>query len=136
MEFRQATQHDIEYMANHSINTSVDRKVCGITEQVFTIEHDGTPLAVGGFRFIVPTTAWCWIDLGDEAGKHLVTLYRTIRDWIDKFAENNGVKRLQAFVRTDSIKAQRFIEHLGFERESTMVGFFGDSNADMYVRMI
>lgn len=135
MDFREATQADLDYMAEHSINHKVDRKLPNCVDYVFTLEHEGNPLVVGGFRMIVPTTAWCWIDLSKEAKNHLTTVYRVIKEWIDEFAKNNNINRLQAFIRTDYVEAERLVKHLGFERESIMKGFFGDKDAYMYVRL-
>jgi len=135
INFRQATQSDIEYMAENSINKAVDRKQLDVIDYVYTLE-DKIPLLVGGFRMITPTTAWCWIDVSKDGRKRIVKSYRVIKEWIDKFAKNHEIKRLQAFIRTDYPEAIRLIEHLGFEKESTMKDFFGDSSAYMYVRLI
>ncbi len=134
MKFRETIKEDLDYMADNSINHSVDRKQMDCVDYVYTLEHNEIPLAVGGFRMIVPTTAWCWIDLSHESGKHIHTVYRQIRDWIDKFTESHDVKRLQAFIRVDYEEAIRMVEHLGFKKESTMYGFFGDKDGYMYTR--
>ncbi len=134
MNFRETIPADFEFMSHHSINKGVDRKILDCIDYVFTLE-DNVPLAIGGFRMINTTTAWCWIDLSDEAGKHLVKVYRVIKEWIDEFAESHKIKRLQAFVRTDFEEAERLVKHLGFEKESIMENFFGSKDAYMYVRL-
>ena len=136
MRFRKAIKGDFEYMASHSINQAVDRKEMLCVDFLFTLEHEEKPLALGGFRMISTNTAWCWIDLSDEAGKHIIIVYRAIKEWIDSFVKEHEIGRLQAFVRTDSEEAERFVKHLGFEKESTMKGFYKDGNAYMYVRII
>ena len=134
MNFRETIPADFEFMSHHSINKDVDRKILDCVDYVFTLEDD-VPLAIGGFRMINTTTAWCWIDLSDEAGKHLVKVYRVIKEWIDEFAESHKIKRLQAFVRTDFEEAERLVKHLGFKKESIMENFFGEENAYLYVRL-
>ena len=59
MKFRESTDEDIDFMVNHSINQQVDRKEIGSIDYTYTLEHEGVPLVVGGFRMITTTTAWC-----------------------------------------------------------------------------
>ena len=136
MRFREATIEDYEYMAINSINQKVDRKMEDTVDYAYTLEDDGKPLGMGGFRMITSTTAWAWVDLSHEAGKNIITAYRVIRDWMIDFCEKMNIKRLQAFVRTDFPEAERLVQHLGFEKESKMVGFFDDKDAWMYVKFL
>lgn len=136
MEFRQTTQNDLDYMVNHSINQRVDRKKLDQIDYTYTLEHNGVPFMVGGFRMVTATVAWCWVDLSDESRKHIIPLYRVIKEWITIFAKNHNIKRLQAFVRTNYTEGIRLIEHLGFEKESTMEKFFGNDDAFMYKRLL
>ena len=82
MIFRYANQKDIDYMAEHSINQTVDRKQPDGVDYVYALEHDGVLYGVGGFRIIVPSCAWCWIDLSEDAKKNMVASYRVIREWM------------------------------------------------------
>ena len=125
MIFREAVSEDFDIMPKSDLVELVD--------YVYTLEDDGKPIMVGGFRRINQTTAWCWVELGDVTS--IITVYRTIKEWVDKFCDIHKVKRLQAFTRIDD-KAIRMVEHLGFTRESTMINFFGDEDAYMYVRII
>ena len=65
MIFRESTQADLDFMADHSIKGGI--KQFKFIDYVYTLEHDDIPLGIGGFRLIVPTTAWCWVDLSDKA---------------------------------------------------------------------
>ena len=136
MIFRETTQADVEYMAENSINKRDERKMMACVDYIFTLEDEGTPLLVGGFRLITPTTAWCWFDMSHEAGKHLIVVYRTIKEWLNTFADSHGIIRYQAFVRTDSPEAIRTVGHLGFTLEGHMEKFFGDEDAFLYKRLI
>jgi RimJ/RimL family protein N-acetyltransferase len=131
MRFREATEEDIDFAARNSINTHTDRKLIELVDYVYVLEDD-EPLGVGGFRFITPTTAWCWVDIV----KPTITVYRTIKEWIDTFCETHKIRRLQAFINPDFPESINMVKHLGFEKESTMKNFFGDTDGLMYVRLI
>ena len=99
MRFRLATEEDLEYMSENSINQRVDRKLMETVDYVYTLTQDDVPLGTGGFRMITPTCCWCWIDITKEARKHALTFFRATRDWIDQFGEIQGIKRM--FVQTN-----------------------------------
>jgi len=134
MNFREVTQDDLDFMADHSISRG--KKQPEQVDFVYTLEHDGKPLAVGGFRLINLSTAWCWFDLSDLAGSHIHTVYRTIKEWSMVFAKEHNIKRLQAYVECDFPEAIRMAEHCGFTRESIMKNFTDEQDAFMYVRII
>ena len=82
------------------------------------------------------TTAWVWFDLSHEAGKHIPTVYRTIRSWMRTFMKEKGIKRLQAYIDPDFEEAIRTAEHLGFVWESDMENFDNGKKALMYKKVI
>lgn len=135
MNFRIATDSDYEYMATHSINQKVDRKLMECIDYVYTLEHESDILGIGGFRMITPTTCWCWVDLSDLGVEKILTTYRVISEWIDSFVSKKGIKRLQAFVRKDDNNI-RLVEHLGFTRESVMKNFFDEEDGLMFARVL
>ena len=135
MKFRETTQEDMDYLANHSISQGVTKQQPEQIDFCYTLEHEGTPLGIGGFRLINPTTAWCWVDLSDTSGKYIRTVYRVISEWIDEFSKNHNLRRLEAYVRIDFPEAIRMVEHLGFERESVMSDFIGEESAYLYKRI-
>jgi hypothetical protein len=132
--FREATQEDVDYLQEHSVNPKIEFDGDRL-DYVFTLEHEGNPIGVGGFRMIVATCAWCWVDLTEDARKYPLSVYSTIKSWIDKFVGIHKLSRIQAFVR-DIDHHVRLVEHLGFERESTMKNFYGNEDAFMYARII
>ena len=75
-------------------------------------------------------------DLSDEAGSHLIEVYRAIKEWGDIFVKEHGIKRLQAYVRVDFPEGVRVVEHCGFEKEfdKPMKNFVNETDAWMYVR--
>ena len=134
MRFRESKPEDFVYMAEHSMNKTVDRKDFETVDYTYTLEHDGNPLCLGGFRMIVPTTAWCWIDLTKEATENMYTPYRVICEWMETFTKDMKIKRLQAFVR-DIPHHIRLVEHLGFHLEGKMKNFYGDEDGLLYRRL-
>ncbi len=136
MEFRETTQEDLDFVANHSVSRGILKRQPECIDYCYTLEHEGKPLGIGGFRLINETTAWAWVDITDCAGGHIIPAYRVLKDWIDIFVKEHGIKRLQAYIEMDFPEAIRMVQHLGFEKESIMRSFVGDKDASMYVRII
>jgi hypothetical protein len=136
MKFRAATIEDVEYFKEHSINTKADRSDIHQLDYPYTAEDDeGNLLALGGFRMIIPSCAWVWVDLSDEGVKQIKDTYRIIKSLINGWTKFHGVKRIQAFIRDDE-KNKRLARHLGLEEESLMKNFYGNEDAYMYARII
>ena len=133
MNFREAIQDDFDFVADHSVSRGKVHPER--VDYVYTLEHDGQPLCIGGFKLMNYDTAWCWIDITDIAGSHTVAMYRVIRDWIDSFVEEHGLTRIQATVEIDFTEAIRMVKHLGFKKESIMESYVGGKDAFMYVRL-
>jgi len=135
MKFRAATIEDVEYFKEHSINTKVDRTDIQQMDYPYSIEDDdGVLLALGGFRMIIPSCAWCWVDLSKEGTKQIKNTYRIIRSLIDGWTKFHNVRRIQAFVRDVEIN-KRLARHLGLEEECLMKNFYGDEDAFLYARI-
>ncbi len=135
MNFRETTQEDLDFMADHSVSRGIAKYQPECVDYMFTLEHEGTPLGIGGFRLINRTTAWCWVDMTDLAGSHIATCYRVIKEWMDKFVEEHQLKRLQAYIECDFPEAIRMAQHLGFEYESRMKNFVNNKDAFLYARI-
>lgn len=134
MIFRETIQKDIDFVADHSVSRGISKHQPERIDYCYTLEHEGKVLCIGGFRLINLTTAWCWLDLTDVAGVYIIVCYRVIKEWLDIFVEEHGIKRLQCYVECDFPEAIRMVEHLGFKEESVMKNFVGDKGAYMYVK--
>ncbi len=134
MIFRETTQEDLAFVADHSVSRGIAKHQPECIDYMYTLEHEGKPLGIGGFRLINLTTAWCWVDQCDLAGEHITTFYRTMKEWLDIFAKEHKIKRAQAYIETDFEQAIRLVQHLGFEYESTMQNFVGNQPAYLYVK--
>lgn len=134
MNFRESTQEDITYIADHSVSRGIFKKQPDEIDFCYTLEHENEPLGIGGIRLINTTTAWCWVDLSDKAKDHIIIIYRVIKEWMDIVCKEKGIKRLQAYIEYDFPEAVRMVEHLGFHMEFVMPRFINDKSAYMYVR--
>ena len=135
MEFRDTTQEDLDYMADNSMSRGVQKSCPDQISFMYTLADNGIPLGIGGFQLINQHTAWCWVDISPVGHDNVRQSYRTIKEGIENFAKEYNLRRLQAYVECDFDKAIRMVEHLGFERESTMTNFVGDKDAYMYKRI-
>ena len=133
MKLRESTIYDFEYMKGRSINKSADLDYMSCVDYTYTMESDGSPVWVGGFRIIVPTTAMCWVNMTQEATNK--DCYRTIKEWVESFAKSHNITRLQSYVR-DNEKDIRMIKHFGFKQESIMKNFFDNDDAICFARII
>ena len=133
MIIREAIEEDFNHIK--SISRGIQKHCPEQVDFTYTLEHEGDPLMVGGFRLINLTTAWCWVDMSTSSRRHLRASYRTLKEWIDQFSAEHGIRRLQAYVECDFPEAVRMVEHLGFVWESDMENFMGDKDASMYKRI-
>lgn len=134
MILREMMQSDMDFVAKYSISRGVFSKQPEIISFSYALEHEGNILATGGIQLLNPTTGQCWIDLSSFAGKHIIIVYRTIKEWMEVLCKEKKIKRLQAYIETDFEEALRTIKHLGFEYENTAEKFFGDKDGWIYVK--
>lgn len=134
MILRNATQSDLDYIAGNNISDGLKEHPADINVLV-TIEDAGRVMAVGGLKMMNPTSAWCWINLTPQAVESIHSVYRMIGDWINKIIEDKGLIRVMAAIDPKREDCIRLCEHLGFEKESIMLDFFGRQPALMYVRI-
>lgn len=137
MEFRQATERDIQFCADHGLSGTkfLDSESTAISTVV--LEHEGNILGMGGIIKITEATAWGWVELTEYTNEKIYTVFRTITEWLIIVCRHYKILRLQTFINPEIAKNVRLVRHLGFERESTMPNFLGkNKDADLYVRMM
>jgi len=135
MKIRETTQSDMDFVANNSVSRGIAKFQPEQIDYCYTLEHEGEILGIGGFRLINLTTAWCWTDWTHLSSKHTIVGYRVVKEWMDIFVREHGIKRLQAYIEPDFPEAIRMVEHLGFKKESVMKNFVGDKDVYLYVRI-
>jgi len=136
MIFREMTQEDIDFVKDHSASRGIFNKMPQQIEFCYALEHEDKILAIGGITLINLTTAWCWLDMTCYAGNHIIVVYRVVKEWLNKLAEDKKLKRLQCYVEPDFPEAIRMVKHLGFKYEYPMPSFIGDKPALMFARII
>lgn len=136
MNLRETTQVDIDFVAEHSVSHGCFKDQPEKIDYMYTLEHEGKVLGIGGLKLINKTTAWAWVDITDEAQQYMIIGYRVIKEWMAKLVELGEIRRLQAYIETDFPEAIRMAEHLGFKKESTMRNFVGDKPAHLFVRIL
>lgn len=136
MEIREAIQSDIDYLvAGNSTSRNCFDEQPEKIDFVYTLEHEGKILVVGGLRLLNLQTAWCWMDFTEDALKMKKSVYRAIRIWLDTFVKDMGIVRLMCPVKTDFQQAISMVEHLGFSREVLMKRFYGENDAYLYTKI-
>ena len=134
MNFRALTKDDIDYMREHTVDKDFYKDKPEQTDFSYALEHKGETLGVGGFHMMNMTTAVCWFDLSDAAGDHVIVCYRVIKEWLDIFCKEQGILRLEAYVKTGFEAGIRTVEHLGFQWQYRAMKYFGQCPADVFVK--
>lgn len=135
MEFREANQRDLDYMAEHSVSGGCFHEQPLAIDLVYALEDEIGFLGVGGIKMMNAHTAWVWVDWTQYAKNRPRMAYRVIKEWLAAFMSQKGIVRLMAAVDVEFPEAINMCEHLGFHRESIMKFFLGDRDAYCYVKI-
>ncbi len=92
----------------------------------WTVLAGSTPIACGGVVRFWPGVGecWCWAGLGVDVQP--VAFARLAGLLLDGLVREQRFHRLQAHVRADDERANRFARHLGFTLEGSCPGFGPD----------
>lgn len=82
--------------------------------EAYTALIDGEPIAIAGLIELWPGRAMAWSFLGEKAGPHMLALTRVIGRFL-KMCEH---ARIEAYVDPTFEAGHRWMELLGFERET------------------
>lgn len=125
MEFRPATQEDLEFVRQNPFEGAIKNYpyMEVPSENTYAAIYEGELVAVGGLQVRWEGVGMLWLMLTEKCKKDglrdLRVLY-AIKDKVDFLLEKNNIWRAEAYVRTDFPKAIKMIEHLGFKRECKM----------------
>ena len=125
MEFRQATQEDMEYVRQDPFEGAVkDYPYMQIPdENCFTGIFESEIVGVGGVQVKWEGVGLFWLMLTAKCRKQdmfgIIALH-ALRDKVDELIEKNNLWRAIAEVRADFPKAIGMIEFFGFERDCLM----------------
>lgn len=135
MELRETEQADMDFMAKHSVSRG-DKSQPKELDYTYTLFHEDKLLGIGGIKLLNMTTAWCWVNISEEAQGHMVMGYRVIKEWLDGLIKVHKLKRLMAAVQIDFPEAIRMVEHLGFTQECVMKNWKGEKSAFLYALIL
>lgn len=141
MEFRPATQEDLDYVRANPFEGAVkDYPYMEVpNEYTYTAIFRDEIVGVGGLVIHWPGVAEVWLILTDDCRKddiHGLVALGAIRDKMEELIESNNINRAQATTRVDFPVAIKMIESFGFKRESLMECYCPDkSDAFRYVRI-
>lgn len=99
----------------------------------FTLEDDGTILAVGGVHVMWFGAAEGWVLVSPDCLQMPASFARYAKRVFDGILQETELRRVQASIHVDDKRAYRFAQWLGFEDEGVMrkYGVEGDD----YYRM-
>jgi RimJ/RimL family protein N-acetyltransferase len=109
-------------------------KIHEVLKPSLTFEKDGEALLSCGVTVYRPGFAEAWIYLSKAGGKNgsvLMAAKRQLEEWI----RDLSLIRVQAIVRADWEKGERFLRWVGMEKEGRLRRYFPDeSDAFVYAR--
>lgn len=134
MNFRQMTQADLDFVAEHGIHKGVLKNQPEQMDYNYCLEHEGEVLVIGGMKLINNTAAIGWIALTEYSGEYIIEVFRTVKTWLNDMAETLKISCLIAFVEAGFEEGERVILHLGFDKQCRVKNFKGNIPADLWVK--
>jgi hypothetical protein len=124
------------FRATHVLHLTVDPLQLEIAEAMerggpaVTLFEGGVPLAAGGLARVWAGVAEAWFLARPElTPRQALAVARVAARELPRMAEGEGVRRLQATVRTGYARAAHFVEWLGLTPEGIMRAY-GPDGAD------
>ncbi len=142
MEFREATQEDLDFVkANPFEGVVKDYPYMQVPdENTYTVIYEGCIVAVGGVQVRWAGVGLFWLILTADSKKdsvHGVRALEAIREKVEHLIKINNIHRAEASVRVGFEKAIKMIEYLGFQYEGLMRQHCPDKgDAYLYARII
>ena len=142
IEFR--PEHAEELFDNNSTPATGDSKFMvrewlermARPDRAFSMIDSGHLIVAGGIYPVWDGLGEAWMIPSDKIEEYKLSIVRHLRRHIDKIVDEDGLRRLQAAVRSDFPAAHRFIEFLGFRREGLMRSYGpGGDDYFMYARV-
>ena len=85
-----------------------------------TIVIDGRPIISTGIRLINKNTGDIWMVKNEYISQHKIYIIKRLKELINFYADKYKLTRIQTTIVPKNVK---WIENLGFEKESELVGF-------------
>ncbi len=141
MEFRSATQQDLDYVRENPFEGAVKNALYSEVpdENAYAVIYEGVLVAVGGVQVFWPGRGSFWLIMTADCKKfgiHGLRALYAIKEKIQELAEKNNLHRGEAAIRTGFSRAIAMIESLGFEREALMKQYWPDkTDAFLYAKV-
>jgi len=120
-------QQDINIL---KLNTSI---TCSKKDEAYTVLIDNVPIFAIGARIIREGVAECWIIRSNKMEQYKKFIVETTEKLIQSFSKDNNIRRWQTLINPQFVK---WIEFMGFEKESEMIGFDKELQYFMYRRLM
>lgn len=104
---------------------------CAEAGPAITIFVDGKPIAAAGVAVLWPGVGEAWTIVTPRAENAKLAFHKAVRRSLDDVQNHLPLSRVQAVVRADYERSQRWIERLGFANEGLMKNY-GPEGADYY----
>lgn len=116
-----------------NINEFLDTTRKGDT---FTIFCDGEVMAICGVVIYREGFGEAWVVFSKKVREHMLIVLRTIKNLVEGGIAEHKLYRLQAVVKADWLRAQKFLDFLDFSWEGILRKYGPDqSNYYMYSRI-
>lgn len=89
----------------------------------YTLLLDGEPVVSSGIIHIGFNRGEAWTLVSSLFYKHRKTCFKRIKEMVGIIAQSMELVRVQSTIRADKPWADRWMKHLGFEREGLMKRF-------------
>ena len=93
---------------------------------------DGQLIGCAGVRTLWPGVGEAWFIAGTAIYKHPKSVFKAVKNYLDKIIKEQEFWRVQANVRVDNSMGVKFIQMLGFKIEGKM-GKFNPDGTDAYM---
>lgn len=141
MEFRQATQEDLDFVRHNPFEDAVKGypyMQCP-DDNTYTGIHNSVILGVFGVQVIWEGRGQFWLMMVDDFKEHIngMKALLIMKQKVNWLIEKNKLWRAEAIIRPDFPQAIKMIEFLGFKRESMLEKYMPDkTDGYLYVRII
>lgn len=141
LEIRKIQEGDMEFVKSNAFENAIKiyPKLTAPSDS-FTCTFDNEIVAVGGIVDYWQGVGEAWLIMTKQSKKHDIfgiIAFSAIEKKLNELIVEHNLRRVEAGVRTDSKKAIRLIEALGFQKEGVKVRHTPDKcDMIMYARLI
>ena len=132
-QFQQGDLDSITYREGDDYSSDLDKYAANGDATTFLV--NGQPIAALGCVLDYPGVAMAWALISEDARGHGVALTKATREVVEEWIDLYGLHRLHCLVTPGKEEYIRWIEAIGFEKESLMKHVTPDKQ-DMFLYVI